>query len=128
MLGNDLSNAAPRRVLVHVSAVFMSEVHLKKWWLFTHAETELTPDLRVLNRLCRAWDRGGLVFDLFRYSGDGYPAEEMFELLDGVSHPFRDLQTFRDYAHLSEFCAYTPDVIEVMDPQHPLGFSRSVIL
>jgi hypothetical protein len=126
MLGNDISNDVPRRVLVHISAVFTSEVHLEKTLRFlVRAETEFFPDLREINALVRLWDRG-VVIDAFHYQSDGYPAQQMYELLDGVTHPLHRLLTFRDYAHLSEFVAYSADIVAVQDPLHPMGFSRDL--
>lgn len=125
MLGNDIANDVPRRVLVHISEVFTSEVHLEKTLIFTRAETEFFPDLRKINELVRLWDKG-LVIDAFHYQTDGYPAQQMYELLDGVTHPLHRILTFRDYAHLAEFVAYSADIVAVSDPLHPMGFSRDL--
>lgn len=127
MQGNDLSNSVPMRTLVHVSAVFTSEIALKKTLIFVRATTAFRPDLRALNPLVRSWDRGGMVFDLFHYSNDGYPAKEMYALLEDVTHPFRGVVEFTDYPHLHEFCAYSSDVYDVIDPLHPMGFSRKLL-
>ena len=125
MLGNDISNDVPRRVLVHISEVFTSEVKLEKTFIFLRADTQFFPDLRKINELVRLWDRG-IVIEAFHYQDDGFPADRMYDLLDDLIHPLHSLLTFRDYDHLAEFIAYSYDVVAVQDPLHPMGFSKNL--
>lgn len=122
MLGNDLDNAVPPRILVHLSAVFQRSPRIEKTLgLFPRVEYEFEIDMRVLADLIRYRDRGVLVY-AFVYSGDGWPAEYLWGVIDDYYHPFLRMMEFHDVKNLSEYLAYNRDVLQVVDPLHPMAF------
>lgn len=121
MLGNDIDNGVPPRVLVHISAVFTRRPRLKKVLLFTVPAIDYTVDMGPLSYFNR-WRDKGLVLELFHYRDDDWPGEDLHKQLDEFHHPFNTLLEFEDAENLSTYLAYSPDVQHVADPLHPLRF------
>ena len=122
MQGNDLDNMSSPRVLVHISAVFTGELSLDKVLLVIPSlTTEYVPAMTAISQYRRDADKG-LRFDLFAYENDGYPADAMYDALDGVNHPFNHLLIFRDIGNLSDYLLVNFDVKSVIDPQNPMAF------
>lgn len=122
MLGNDIDNGVPPRCMVHVSCAFTPVTTIRKVLLVVPSVSTTYqpsyPDIAYFRR----WSDRGVIVEAFHYSDDGYPADEMFDQLDGLSHPFKRLQEFKNVKNLSDFLAYSPDVVAVVDPLHPMAF------
>ncbi len=128
MLHGDISADAPPRVLVHVSVLFDDEIEINKqmFGLINIPQTSFTPSMKDV-AFFGQWSDRGLRMELFHYSDDGYPAEDMFALLEDISHPFSKLLQFRDVNNLADYLAFQTDVKHVVDPFHPMAFgSRSL--
>lgn len=121
MLGNDIDNGVPPRVLVHISAVFTRRPKLKKVVIFTLPEIDYQVDLAALSYFNRWRDRG-LVLEAFHYSDDNWPGSDLHSRLDDFHHPFNTLLEFSDTDNLSSYLAHSPDVQHVADPLHPMRF------
>ena len=122
MLGNDLDNRLGPRTLVHVSAVFEGELSINKVLKVIPTFTkEYTPHMLRVADYARQANRG-VRFVLFAYENDGYPAESMYDALDGISHPFNNLLIFKDAGHLSDYILVNQDVKHIIDPLHPGRF------
>ena len=122
MLGNDLSNSTPPRTLVHVSAVFVSQLSIDKvLGIIPAVNTEFVPHMQTISSYYQAANKG-LRFDLFEYEKDEYPGDAMFDGLYGIAHPFNTFLTFSDIGNLSDYLLVNADVVQVIDPLHPMAF------
>ena len=94
MLGNDLDNSTPPRTLVHVSAVFVSQLSIDKvFGVIPAVNTEFVPHMQTISSYYQAANKG-LRFDLFEY----------------------------DIGNLSDYLLVNHDVVQVIDPLHPMAF------
>ena len=122
MLGNDIANDVPSRVLVHVSALFDRTPHFTKvMGMFPKSST--TYDIRIKDlAFFNYWRDTGLVFEAFHYANDDWPGDKLWDKLDDYHHPFNKFVEFDDTNQLSTYLAYMPDIKHVVDPLHPLRF------
>lgn len=127
MQGNDLDNGVPPRVLVHIAAVFDRTPGFKKvWGVFPSSTTSYVIDMRSLSYFTR-WSTKGLIMELFHYSEDNWDGEKCWEIVEAFHAPFNTILEFRDPDHLSDYLNFSPDVLSVADPLHPMRFgSRSL--
>lgn len=122
MQGNDLSNAVPPRVLVHLCAVFDKRPTINKVLkIIPHLDYAYDLDMRAIAELNR-WRDKGVIISAFYYTGDGWPAEHLWGILDDHYHPFNRLMEFRDTKNMSDYLAFSFDVKNVVDPMHPIAF------
>lgn len=127
MQGNDLDNGVPPRVLVHVAAVFdRTPSFTKVLGLFPKSTTSYVLDMRALSYFTR-WATKGILMEVFHYTDDKWDGQACWEILEDYHSPFNTLIEFRDPDHLSDYLNFSPDVMSVADPLHPMRFgSRSI--
>lgn len=122
MLGNDISNDAPRRAVIHVSSVFVQRTTIRKVaWVVPVLGVEYEPSYLSI-AFFRQWRDSGLRTELFHYTDDGYPADDMYQSLDEYDHPFTKLMEFQNVKNLSDYLAFSPDIEVIVDPLHPNAF------
>jgi len=126
MYKGDISNAAPKRVLVNADILFIKMTTTYKKFRFFKATSEhLDFDRFLLNKLFLYTTRAEVTLELISFDYKTTELEEIFNKIERAGvNPFRDFSYYASPKKLAADLAFRPEVIGVIDPEHQLMYGR----
>jgi hypothetical protein len=126
MLNGDISNAAPKRVLINADVLLIKYTKVKKKFkIFSSFEEELVFDRFLLNKFYLYSSRQGVTLELVSFEYKLDKLELMYNELDRAGlNPFRGFSYYSSPRKLAAELAYRPEVIGVIDPEHQLMYGK----
>ena len=117
MKNGDLSNEAPKRLLVNTSVFTMTTTHTtRKFKLFPQVSHHVKYDKLMLSKLYLLSMRGGVTLEMFSYELSQKDMDLLHSELDRVgTNPFRYATAFKSVKSLVDDLPYRPEVIGVVD-------------
>lgn len=127
MKNGDISNAAPKRLLV-VSDTFIETTidYTRKYIVLIKMHKHVTYDKIVLNRLYKLAEHNGITLELISYDLSQDDLELLTVELDRMGiNPFRYATHFKNPQELMKELPYRPDVLGVVDvPSRKLQYGH----
>jgi hypothetical protein len=126
MYKGDISNNAPKRVLVAEELVFVKKQHIeKKFKFFPVVKTEHQYDKFMLNKLYQFTTNRMVTLELVSFEHDYAELEIMYNELDRAGlNPFRGFAYYKSPQKLVADLPYRPEVIGVLDPENQLMYGH----
>jgi len=126
MYKGDISNAAPKRVLVNADILFIKmTTTYKKFKFFSRTSEHLDFDRFLLNKLFLYTSRAEVTLELVSFDYKITELEEIFNKIERAGvNPFRDFSYYVSPKKLAADLAFRPEVIGVIDPEHQLMYGR----
>lgn len=115
MQGNDLSNEAQQRLLVHWTTVCDSRPEIRKRLFLPVTNHVLTPRLLDLAMISDLRDKWAMRCVLFGYLDDPVDVEDAMAEVEDHRSPFTSCLTFEDPMSLSSYLAMQSDIRYVVD-------------
>ena len=131
MYKGDLSNSAPKRVLVNVDILFVkTEATYRKFFFLKRTTQNLSFDKLILNRFYLYGMRSGLTLELVSFTYNDEKLELIVNEIERAGvNPFRYYKHYPSPRKLAADLAYRPEVLGVIDPMNKLVYgSRSIDL
>lgn len=125
MLGNDISNGVPMRVLVHLDVITVTvEEKVPFLKFFSRAVEHEFFDKLVLSNLWRFSDMSGTVMELFATEISQRQLDAKLAWLDEQqAHPFRSATSYPNISALVSELPYRQDIYGVIDlPERGLRY------
>lgn len=117
MKHGDLSNDAPRRLLVNTDVFTMTTTHVtKKFKLFSKTSHHVKYDKLILSKLYMLSMKGGITLEMISYELNQKDMDLLHNELDRVgTNPFRYATAYKNSKALVEELPYRPEVLGVWD-------------
>jgi len=126
MLNGDISNAAPKRVLINADILLIKQTKIKKKFkVLKILEEEIGFDKFLLNKFYLFSSRQGLTLELVSFDYKLDKLEVIYNDMDRVGlNPFRGFSYYPSPKKLAAELAYRPEVVGVIDPEHQLMYGK----
>jgi hypothetical protein len=126
MYKGDLSNSAPKRVLVNAEVLFIKvPVVEKKFKIFKKKSEHLAFDKFLLNKLFLYTTRAGVTLEMVSFEYRENDLELIYNNIERAGvNPFRGFSYYPSPRKLAADLAYRPEVIGVIDPDHQLMYGH----
>jgi hypothetical protein len=120
MMGGDISNETPPRLVVLVDVVARSSVEEAKFFKAKKLQRKFTTlNKAELSRLWILGDRFGLSIQLAAYAEEGWDPKEIARLMDKLDNrggnPFNYSEVYQDVQELVDELPYLPNLRGVVD-------------
>ena len=117
MKNGDLSNEAPRRLLVNTDVFTSTTTHVtKKYLILPKVTHHVKYDKLILSKLYMLSMNGGVTLEMFSYELAQKDIDLLHNELDRVgTNPFRYATAFKNSKALVDDLPYRPEVIGVVD-------------
>lgn len=120
MLGGDISNATPRRLIVVADVIGQSEVETnRKLFKEVHTRTKMSFDNRVLSYLWRFADQHGLAVELVAFEDEHWSQEYLDKLMERLdargANPFNYAEVYPAWEDFVNDLPYRPNLQGVVD-------------
>jgi hypothetical protein len=126
MYKGDLSNEAPKRVLVNLDILLIKTTTVaKKFKVLPVKKVELGFDKFLLNKFYVYTTRAGVTLELVSFEYNSDELEVIYNDMERVgTNPFRYYNSYPSPKKLVADLPYRPEVVGVIDPQHQLMYGK----
>jgi hypothetical protein len=126
MYKGDLSNEAPKRVLVNSDVLLIKMPKIEKKYKFLSVKSEeILFDRLLLNKFYVYTTHAGVTLELISFE---YKEKELERLYNDIeragTNPFRYYTAYSSPKALASDLPYRPEVIGVIDPEHQLMYGK----
>jgi hypothetical protein len=124
MLNGDISNDAPKRVLVAESLVIVKQPRVEKRFKFIPVvKHDLLYDRVMLNKLWQYTTQKGITLELISFEHSEDELAQIYDQLDSAGvNPFRGYSYYKSPSKLAADLAFRPEVFGVLDPENMLRY------
>ena len=126
MYKGDLSNEAPKRVLVNADILLIKFPIIEKKFKFLPVKgVDIKFDRILLNKFYVYTTHAGVTLELVSFEYDDNELELLYNNLDRVgTNPFRYYSAYSSPKKLAADLPYRPEVVGVIDPEHQLMYGK----
>ena len=126
MYKGDLSNEAPKRVLVNLDILLIKTTTVaKKFKVLPVKKVDLGFDKFLLNKFYVYTTRAGVTLELVSFEYNSDELEVIYNDMERVgTNPFRYYNSYPSPKKLIADLPYRPEVVGVIDPQHQLMYGK----
>ena len=126
MYKGDLSNEAPKRVLVSADILLIKFPIIEKKFKFLPVKSvDIKFDRILLNKFYVYTTHAGVTLELVSFDYDDNELELLYNNLDRVgTNPFRYYSAYSSPKKLAADLPYRPEVVGVIDPEHQLMYGK----
>ena len=124
MYKGDISNDAPKRVLVAENLIIIKQPRIEKKFKFIPTvKHDIVYDRVLLNKLYQYTTRHGVTLELVSFDHKLEDLELIYNELDRAGvNPFRGFSYYKSPNKLASDLAFRPEVIGVLDPDNQLVY------
>lgn len=117
MKNGDLSNEAPRRLLINTDVFTMTTTHVKRRFkIFPQVSHHVKYDKLILSKLYMLSMNSGITLEMFSYDLNQKDLDLLHSELDRVgTNPFRYATAFKSSKALVDDLPYRPEILGVVD-------------